>query len=117
MLDDTGGGPGAPAWSPDGSSIAVGRIVCEPGTEMPYCGGAPGFLETVQVADGSSKRLVSVASGLSMPLWSPDGRRIAYTDDTGLYVVGADGSGALRLVEPEAGGPPGSLSRAQWSPD
>jgi Tol biopolymer transport system component len=110
LLDDTGGGLDAPAWSPDGSSIAVVRLICDPGTVMPFCGGAPGVLETIQVANGTAKRMGGVGPFGSAPVWSPDGRRIAYTDNTGLFVIGADGTGLTSLVVGEA-------TQAQWSPD
>ena len=50
------------------------------------------------------------------PVWSPDGRRIAFTsrpdDNSEIYVVNADGSGQRRLTRNAAGdfGP-------TWSPD
>jgi Tol biopolymer transport system component len=43
--------------------------------------------------------------------WSPDGERVAYAWDGGLSVVGADGTGRLRLTR--RGGDGG----AAWSPD
>ncbi|MEP6639878.1 MAG: hypothetical protein ABJC39_11055, partial [Chloroflexota bacterium] len=111
LLDDTNGGPGAPAWSPDGSSIDVARLTCARGRDMPYCAGDPGFLETVRVADGTTKRMGNVGpENGSAPVWSADGRRIAYTDSTGLFVIGADGTGLVRLFD-------GDASHGQWSPD
>jgi Tol biopolymer transport system component len=67
-------------------------------------------------ADGSGKRTLSL-SAQQTPAWSPDGRRIAFTngrdlgpvnDDGGVYVVNADGSDEHEL---SAGSAP------SWSPD
>ena len=51
----------------------------------------------------------------AFPVWSPDGQTIAFTQDDGIYVMNADGSGQRRLVHiPEHG--PSRLGPA-WSPD
>lgn len=63
-------------------------------------------------ADGAGlKRLVSVDGFISdnRISWSPDGRRIAFDANGGLYVVNADGSG-LRKLRTDLGEP-------AWSPD
>ena len=52
---------------------------------------------TVRTPEGES---VVPLPGLQpgVPVWSPDATRIAFAAPTGLYVVGADGSGLRRLV-------------------
>jgi Tol biopolymer transport system component len=42
--------------------------------------------------------------------WSPDGRRLAYTDDTGLRVASLDGQTPVRLSRPY-------IHDFEWSPD
>lgn len=65
--------------------------------------------------DGSGVRVLR-RGVVGVPVWSPDGRRIAFTggivgrDDGGILVMNADGSGLVRLVE-------GGGSRPTWSPD
>lgn len=87
-----------PYWSPDGSKIAY--LCCD--------GQRPSLW--VMHADGSNpRRLTDGHSG--SPAWSPDGSRIAFdhNDDGAIDVIGADGTGQVRLAA-ESGG-------AQWSPD
>ena len=85
-------GPGV-AWSPDGQTIALG-----------------GYRRVFFVnADGSGQRNVTREWGLDgFPVWSPDGRRIAFVswrDGCGpgsgngeIYVMNADGRGLRRLT-------------------
>ena len=86
----------SPAIAPDGSRVAVTRHV-DKGSEI----------WTFDVNLGTTTRITNEASVESRwPLWTPDGRRIAFTasprDDAGghVYVSGADGSGtAVALIE------------------
>jgi TolB protein len=64
--------------------------------------------------DGTGVRTVIAGRRLeaSTPVWSPDGRRIAFVrsdvNEGGIYVVGRDGSGLRRV---------GSGTEPSWSPD
>jgi Tol biopolymer transport system component len=95
--------PGAPAWSPDRSSLAVG---CHDG------------LYVIDVATGARRRIVEEAFGFDPPTpsWSRDGRQLGYLDgDAGLYTVPADGSSQpRRLVAVESSSWADSVA---WSPD
>jgi TolB protein len=60
--------PWAPAWSPDGSTLAVAMS---------------GSIWTVDRASGRARELTSNRKYHSMPDWSPDGRWIVYVADDG----------------------------------
>jgi TolB protein len=115
-----------PAWSPDGKRIAFGRAYGKlkiiRGEEWIEVGAL-----AVMNADGTNVRQLTqlrrpTSSEDGEPVWSPDGRRIAFqrwnstarpVDGRAIFVVNADGSG-LRQVTPWrmiAGDHP------DWSPD
>lgn len=100
---------GSPAWSPDGSRLAVDRYRMASGV----------VTEESQIlvlgADGSDARLL--VDGGSDPVWSPDGREILF------YKMDDDLSGEVCVVD-AGGGAVEYLSRdpageccAAWSPD
>lgn len=115
----------------DGASRSAGTIVGRGATVSPdakrvaYSGGRP-QASTMVVAriDGSDARVLS-DSGTAAAFnfaWSPDGRRIAYTQMTlgavrglSLWTVNADGSDPKPLTEIDAA--EGSAQWPAWSPD
>jgi Tol biopolymer transport system component len=81
-----------------------------------------GFIDVVD-ADGSHFRRITNPAhlyGEGSPVWSPDGRRIAFTridlqsnsfaTEGDLYITGVDGRGLVKRV-------PGGLEPISWSPD
>ena len=74
--------PWAPAWSPDGSMIAVAMS---------------GSIWIVDPPTGNARELTYSHKYHSMPAWSPDGRWIAYVADDG------GGSIQLEIVEVSTG--------------
>ena len=81
---------GAVQWSPDGTRIAY-TVTSNDGPGGPYS-----QLWLLTVATGQSARVGDEASRGSQPLWSPDGRSLAYLGTaggkSGLIICGADGS-------------------------
>jgi len=89
----------APVWSPDGSRLAFGGA--EP---VGYYRYGPYYRENVYTvgADGVGERRLTDSASLgsgSAPLWSPDGRRIAflssrtgYSAGSQLFVMNQDGT-------------------------
>jgi Tol biopolymer transport system component len=100
---------GTPAWSPDGEAIAfVSRRGHKSGS--PFSGTSE--LEIIN-ADGSGRRrLTHNAVPDRDPVWSPDGRRIAFVSNWQVYVINADGNRQRRLTRN------GTRNLAPaWSPD
>ncbi len=81
-------GPWAPAWSPDGQSIVVAMR---------------GSLWRIPAQGGEAVQLTEGPHYDSQPDWSPDGRRIAFTRDTGsvidIWTIDADGGHPQPLTQ------------------
>jgi Tol biopolymer transport system component len=97
-------GPGAPAWSPDGTRIAY---VSTPGSVGPNSGHFS-FEVWVIGADGSAPTRLfhgkCCIGDWDGPVWSPDGGRIAFFDDIDVdygtwLVVNADGTGGPTEID------------------
>ena len=103
-----------PAWSPDGSRIAL--LSAEPYSWYPDEDTA--YLHTMN-ADGSDRRNLTPHIRESgsvqpfIPTWSPDGDRLAYVQSghypNQLYTVAADGSGLQGVTAVTTG--------AAWAPE
>jgi len=99
----------APAWSPDGRSLAIATIVEESLQQV--------WIVSLQ---GRGRRLLT-ADWNSSVAWSPDGRTLAYTvpnytgcpsdADGTIWLIGVDGRGKRRLRGPPCAG------GLDWSPD
>ena len=94
---------GVLALSPDGSTLLLVDA-----TEN----GGIGPLWTVPVLGGSARRLADTVGDSGT--WSPDGKKLAYTNANTLFVANADGSNSRKLVTyPD----PAFVTRPVWSPD
>jgi len=91
-----------PAWSPDGTRLALTID-------------ADGWFDLrVYVVDADGSNLIELAAG-AFPTWSPDGARIAFNrmddDGDGIWVINADGTDPVNIP-----GVAGHDFYADWSP-
>jgi Tol biopolymer transport system component len=95
----------APAWSPDGTTMAFERNSLDRSKPAIYLMNADGsnIRELANLATGSQHYLGPLA-------WSPDGTRIAFSFDGSLEVLNADGSDPHQLGSAKGDEP-------TWSPD
>jgi hypothetical protein len=96
LTNNPAAGDANPSWSHDGS-----KIVFQVGQ---------GGQQTIWVmnADGSGVTQLTQNGDDRSPKWSPDGTKIAWVRDDGIYVMNSDGTGQTLLAAGEA---------PAWSPD
>jgi len=89
--------------SPDKSSILLNEGLDNTGA---------GPVWSVPVLGGSPRRLADIQANAGA--WSPDGKRLAYTNGNSVFVANADGSDSRRVV---AVPDPAFVNAPVWSPD
>jgi Tol biopolymer transport system component len=111
-----------------------GEIAFTRSTQCRLVGGEPDCVQTIWVAnlDGSGERRLTGQPDASVPVWSPDGRRILYAWRTGpqgfneLWLMRADGGGKRKVWGASVGRSDVGLGRVgvgdsdyvpSWSPD
>jgi Tol biopolymer transport system component len=102
---------GQPSLAPDGSRVAVIHSDVETGNQDIW---------TFEIATGKSHVVTSDSAPDSAPVWSPDGKAIAFVstrgDYTGLYRKAWDGTGREELLYQHTPGTP-SVVLSDWSAD
>lgn len=104
--------PGAPALSPDGTTVVVSVTAPDPGSDE-YVGG----LWTVPVDGSRAPAPLTRGHRDTAPVWSPDGRRVAFVraEPKGkpqVHVVEVGGGEPVRLTDAPLG-----ASEPRFSPD
>ncbi len=109
LLSDFGS---RPAWSPDGTMIAFQSVETADLGQTAFPAMPPSTIWTVTVQGGAPTQLThpgDPAGGHGAPVWSPDGKRIAFsTTNTGfgeIWSVAANGGVPLRMLGNGAVGP------------
>jgi Tol biopolymer transport system component/imidazolonepropionase-like amidohydrolase len=92
----------APAWSPDGKSLA-------------YASDRSGAMNiwVRDVQSGAERQVTRLSVAATLPAWSPDAARIAFVDADGQLQVVDVTSGAVRKIHDRLNEP----GRPSWSPD
>ena len=106
-----------PSWSPDSRTMAFVRHGLAGAGSIDAA--APSGLWLVDVATGEETllvELVGLLSGVQMPVWSPDGRWLAYNapglGDMDIWVVSADGGEPINVSNL-----PGEDATISWAPN
>ncbi|UCE40568.1 MAG: PD40 domain-containing protein, partial [Candidatus Aminicenantes bacterium] len=102
ILDFKFGWQGPVSWSPDSEKIVFFR------TEGEY----KGDIWTVSVKDGALTQITDDPVFEMNPIWSPDGKTIAYNKSRSeIWTVSPDGGNPRKIIDVGRGGP------VSWSPD
>ena len=111
---------GAPAWSPDGRTLAFSALRI-PNAQLAW---RESEIYAADVASGAIRQLTRRKGPDANPVWSPDGRTIAYTgfdstdatwQDAAIYLMNADGSSPRALTKALDRSPAGMFWAADGS--
>lgn len=101
-----------PNWSPDGTLIVASltRSCVAPATSCYYD-------IYIMNSDGTNlKNLTNTPASEWVPMWSPDGQKIAFSSDrdgdSEIYIINKDGTNLIQLTQNKA-----YDGRPSWSPD
>ncbi len=100
-----------PAWSPDGKKIA---FVSDRDTKS-LVGDLTWTIYVIDIEGGHEMQVTSTAADNRKPMWSPDGKKIAFSSNREsnyrIYLIDPDGSNQMNLTD--------NLSSIDpvWSPD
>ncbi len=102
----------SPKWSPDGTQIGFLHHAADDTFEVRVLDPVSGHMEVL--FDNWHATMIS---------WSPNGQRIAYGDESGVWTANTDGTNATLIATPSIGQPlngpttPSSITSVAWSPD
>jgi len=98
---------GDPQLSPDGRTIAftIGDVDKEANRTLTQ-------IYTVSVGGGTPRQISKDTKSSSAPRWSPDGKRLAYTNGGQIWTMDADGGDRKQVTKISSG-----AGNPVWSPD
>ncbi len=101
-----------PRWSPDGSQLGFLHYASDDTMQVRIVDPVTGYVQ-----------VLFPHWDATMLSWAPDGRKIAYGDDSGVWIAESDGSEAVLIAAPSLGlppngpGVPSTIREVEWSPD